>query len=61
MWYFKPFACLYDLLQFGFGHLNGLVTMSEFPGRESVVEGMSCGLDVDADDAEDKVGEEIMG
>lgn len=34
--------------------------MSEFPGRDSVVEGMGCGLDEDATDAEDIVGEEIM-
>lgn len=23
MWYFSPFFCAYDLLQFGLGHLNG--------------------------------------
>ena len=37
MWYLRPFACLYDLLQFGFGHLKGFDSSSEVAGRESVV------------------------
>ena len=37
MWYLRPFACLYDLLQFGFGHLKGLDRSSDVAGRESVV------------------------
>lgn len=37
MWYLSPFACLYDLLQFGFGHLNGLDNKSDEAGRDSVV------------------------
>ena len=36
MWYLSPFACLYDLLQFGFGHRNGFDSSKELPGRESV-------------------------
>lgn len=38
MWYLRPFACLYDLLQFGFGHLNGLERRREDAGRERVVD-----------------------
>ena len=38
MWYLRPFACLYDLLQFGFGHLNGFESSSDDAGRESVVD-----------------------
>ena len=37
MWYLSPFACLYDLLQFGFGQRNGLERRSEDVGRERVV------------------------
>ena len=32
----SPFACLYDLLQFAFGHLNGFESSSDAAGRESV-------------------------
>ena len=38
MWYLRPFACLYDLLQFGFGHLNGFDSRSDEAGRERVVD-----------------------
>ncbi len=37
MWYLSPFACLYDLLQFGFGQRKGLERMREVAGRERVV------------------------
>ena len=37
MWYLSPFACLYDLLQFGLGQRNGLESSSDDEGRESVV------------------------
>ena len=37
MWYLSPFACLYDLLQFGFGQRKGLLSSSVDAGRESVV------------------------
>ena len=37
MWYLSPFACLYDLLQFGFGHLNGFESRRDVAGRDSVV------------------------
>jgi len=37
MWYLSPFACLYDLLQFGFGQRNGLERRSEDAGRDKVV------------------------
>jgi hypothetical protein len=36
MWYLSPLACLYDLLQLGFGHRNGFDSSKELPGRESV-------------------------
>ena len=38
MWYLRPFACLYDLLQFGFGHLNGFDSRSDEAGRDRVVD-----------------------
>ena len=44
MWYLSPFACLYDLLQFGFGHLNGFESSSEDAGRESVVDARAVAL-----------------
>jgi hypothetical protein len=37
IWYLGPFACLYDLLQFGFGQRNGLERRSDEAGRERVV------------------------
>ena len=33
IWYFSPLACLYDLLQFGFGHRNGFDISKEVGGR----------------------------
>lgn len=36
MWYLSPFACLYDLLQFGLGHRNGFERRREAPGREAI-------------------------
>ena len=64
MWYLSPFACLYDLLQFGFGHLNGFESRSEDAGRESVVDAravepptptleLAAALEVDAPAFED--------
>ena len=44
MWYLSPFACLYDLLQFGFGHLNGFESSSDDAGRESVVDARAVAL-----------------
>ena len=37
MWYLRPLACLYDLLQLGLGHLNGFDSRRDVAGRESVV------------------------
>ncbi len=51
MWYLRPFACLYDLLQFGFGHLNGFERRSEDAGRESVVEARGVELAALEDEA----------
>jgi len=33
-WYLSPLACLYDLLQPGFGHRNGLARSKDEAGRE---------------------------
>jgi len=44
MWYLSPFACLYDLLQLGFGQRNGLERRSEDAGRDKVV--LARGVDV---------------
>lgn len=46
MWYFNPFACLYDLLQFSLGQRNGLDTRKEVGGRgrKWVVSGAMRGL-----------------
>jgi hypothetical protein len=46
MWYLSPFACLYDLLQFGFGHLNGLDSSSVDAGRDTVVEARGAEADL---------------
>jgi hypothetical protein len=57
MWYLSPFACLYDLLQLAFGHLNGLLRSSEVDGRARVVEALGADLpDLSADDDEDALG-----
>lgn len=58
----SPFACLYDLLQFGFGHLNGLERSSDDAGRDSVVDArgvevaleLEAGLEVDAAEFEEE-------
>lgn len=52
MWYFKPLACLYDLLQFGLGHLKGLERRREVAGRDNVVLARAAC-------AEEEVGEEV--
>ena len=44
MWYLSPLACLYDLLQFGFGHRKGLERRRDEAGRERVV--LARGVDV---------------
>jgi len=44
MWYLSPLACLYDLLQFGFGQRKGLERRREEAGRERVV--LARGVDV---------------
>jgi hypothetical protein len=57
MWYFKPFACLYDLLQFGLGHLKGLVTKSELEDRARVTVGVVWDRDEEATAAYDNDGD----
>ena len=52
MWYLSPFACLYDLLQFGFGQRNGLERRSDEAGRERVV--LARGVDVGEGEVEDE-------
>ena len=44
----SPFACLYDLLQFGFGHLNGFESSRLDAGRESVVDARAVDEDATA-------------
>ena len=62
IWYLRPFACLYDLLQFGFGHLNGFDSRSEVAGRESVVLARGvCAAFCDADDVEGCAAEDDDG
>lgn len=57
MWYLSPLACLYDLLQFGFGQRKGLERRSEDAGRERVVlaRGVEVGEGVVEDEAEAEV------
>ena len=57
MWYLSPFACLYDLLQFGFGQRNGLERRSDEAGRERVVlaRGVEVGEGEVGDDADAEV------
>ena len=38
VWYLRPLACLYDLLQLGLGHLRGFERSKEEAGQESVEE-----------------------
>ena len=50
MWYLSPFACLYDLLQFGFGHLNGFDSSRLDAGRLSVVDARGvCAAELELD------------
>lgn len=57
MWYLRPLACLYDLLQFGFGQRKGLERRREEAGRERVVlaRGVEVGEGVEEDEAEAEV------
>lgn len=47
-WYLSPFACLYDFMHPGVGHLKGLESSSAAAGRESVVDAPRA-VDEDAD------------
>jgi hypothetical protein len=57
MWYLSPFACLYDLLQFGFGQRNGLERRSDEAGRERVV--LARGVDEGDGDEGDEGDAEV--
>jgi len=57
MWYLSPFACLYDLLQFGFGQRNGLERRSDDAGRERVV--LARGVDVGEGEEEEGAEAEV--
>lgn len=54
----SPFACLYDLLQFGLGHRNGFERRREAPGREAI-DAAAADADALEDDEARGVGDDL--